>query len=65
MSPDLHGSFSKTAYQIATPLCLGIGAGLMVAVMDQRLTRPADRQILVLAAVSFTVGMAGFLVTSQ
>ncbi len=62
--PDAAGSFSKTAYQIATPLCLGIGAGLVVAVMDQRLTRPADRQILVLAAVSFTVGMAGFLEVS-
>ncbi len=59
--PDAAGSVSGTVYQIAVPVVLGIGTGLLVAVMDQRLTRLVDRQILVLAAVFITVGMAAFL----
>ncbi len=59
--PDAAGSLSKTVYLIAVPLGLGTGTGLVVAVMDQRLTRRADRQILVLSAVLITLGLASFL----
>ncbi|MFH2057501.1 MAG: cation:proton antiporter [Pseudomonadota bacterium] len=59
--PGAAGSLAGTVYQIAAPVVLGIGTGLLVAVMDQRLTRPVDRQILVLAAVFITVGLAAFL----
>lgn len=59
--PDAAGSVSRTVYQIAVPVGLGIGTGLLVAVMDQRLTRLVDRQILVLAAVFIAVGTAAFL----
>jgi CBS domain-containing protein/Kef-type K+ transport system membrane component KefB len=59
--PGAAVSVSETVYQIAVPVGLGIGTGLVVAVMDQRLTRLVDRQILVLAAVFITVGLAAFL----
>jgi Kef-type K+ transport system membrane component KefB/predicted transcriptional regulator len=62
--PDAAGSVSKTAYQLAVPVGLGIGIGLLTAVMDQRLTRQVDLQILVLAAVFISVGLAGFLEVS-
>jgi Kef-type K+ transport system membrane component KefB/predicted transcriptional regulator len=62
--PGAAVSVSETVYQIAVPVGLGIVTGLVVAVMDQRLTRLVDRQILVLATVFIAVGLAGFLEVS-
>jgi Kef-type K+ transport system membrane component KefB/CBS domain-containing protein len=59
--PGAIVSYGKTAYQLGAPLALGVVTGLFTAVMDQRLVRTVDRQILVLSLVSFAVGMADFL----
>jgi Kef-type K+ transport system membrane component KefB/CBS domain-containing protein len=47
--------------QIAGPFILGAFIGMVVAIMDQRLARPVERQILVLAAIAVTGGLSIFL----
>lgn len=59
--PGAIASYAQSLYQIGAPLALGTFMGLMMAVMDQRLVRTVDRQILVLSMVSVIVGMADFL----
>lgn len=54
-------SFLQSVVQVFEPLVLGILAGMIIAVMDQRLTRPVERQILVLALVAVITGVAVFL----
>ena len=51
-------SLSATAVRIFAPFGLGVLAGLFIAVMDQRLTRKVERQMLVLGAVALTTGLA-------
>jgi Kef-type K+ transport system membrane component KefB/CBS domain-containing protein len=53
-------SLWQTAAQILTPLGLGLLAGTFIAVMDQRLTRPVERQMLVLGAVALATGVASY-----
>jgi Kef-type K+ transport system membrane component KefB/CBS domain-containing protein len=47
--------------QLIAPFGLGVIIGVLVALMDQRLTRQVERQILVLAAASITTGAAVLL----
>jgi Kef-type K+ transport system membrane component KefB len=54
-------SFSMALVQISGPFVLGTFVGMVVAVMDQRLTRQVERQILVLASVAVIAGMAAIL----
>ncbi|BBO88659.1 cation:proton antiporter [Desulfosarcina ovata] len=54
-------NFSSLAAQLSEPLVLGVFMGMAVAIMDQRFTRPVERQMLVLAAVAVTAGMADYL----
>jgi CBS domain-containing protein len=51
-------SIRQTATQVLGPLGLGVLAGTFVAVMDQRLTRKVERQMLVLGAVALSTGAA-------
>ncbi|XPS88192.1 sodium/hydrogen exchanger [Desulfosarcina variabilis str. Montpellier] len=44
--------------QISGPFVLGTLIGFGIALMDQRLVRPVERQILVIAAVAITAGLA-------
>lgn len=50
----------QTAEQILGPVALGIVAGTVLALGDQRLTRRVERQILTLAAVSALTGLCTF-----
>ena len=50
--------------EVFTPFGLGALAGMVVAVMDQRLTRQVERQILVLATVAISTGTAVLLEVS-
>ncbi|BBO75527.1 sodium/hydrogen exchanger [Desulfosarcina widdelii] len=52
--------FWKTMIQLLGPLGLGVLAGTFVAVMDQRLTRQVERQMLVLGAVALATGAASY-----
>ena len=47
--------------QISGPFVLGMFIGFGIAIMDQRLARPVERQILVLAAVAITAGLASVI----
>ena len=47
--------------QITGPFISGTFIGLGIAIMDQRLVRPVERQILVLAAVAITTGLAAMV----
>ena len=51
-------SLPATAVRILAPFGLGGLTGLFIAVMDQRLTRKVERQMLVLGAVALTTGLA-------
>ena len=51
-------SFWKTGIQLAAPFGLGALVGLFIALMDQRLTRKVERQMLVLGAVALATGLA-------
>lgn len=51
-------SLPETVMQIVVPFGLGVLAGTFIAVMDQRLTRTVERQMLVLGAVTLTTGLA-------
>jgi Kef-type K+ transport system membrane component KefB len=48
----------QTTVQLIGPLGLGVLAGTFIAVMDQRLTRQVERQILVLGSVALATGIA-------
>jgi Kef-type K+ transport system membrane component KefB/CBS domain-containing protein len=62
-----HGGLSatpslwQTAAQVLGPLGLGVIAGAFIAVMDQRLTRQVERQMLVLGTVALTTGAASYV----
>ncbi len=49
------------AFKIFVPMGIGVVAGAIMAVMDQRLTRKMERQILALAAIAALVGMCRYL----
>ena len=53
-------SLWQTVSQILGPIGLGVLAGAFIAVMDQRLTRPVERQMLVLGAVALATGAASY-----
>jgi len=55
---------TEVFYTILTPVGLGIGAGAMLALMDQRMTGPVDRQLLMLATVAVLVGASRHLEVS-
>jgi Kef-type K+ transport system membrane component KefB/CBS domain-containing protein len=54
-------SVLTTMIQIAGPFLLGTFIGIAIAIMDQRLTRSVERQILVLAAIAIIAGLASIL----
>ncbi|WP_054695892.1 CBS domain-containing protein [Desulfosarcina cetonica] len=54
-------SLSALAVQFFAPLVLGGFIGMAIAVMDQRLSQPVERQILGLASVAVTTGMSIYL----
>lgn len=54
-------SFSMALVQILGPFVLGTFVGMVIAIMDQRLTRQVERQILVLASAAVIAGMASIL----
>jgi Kef-type K+ transport system membrane component KefB/CBS domain-containing protein len=54
--PDV--SVSTTLAQIFAPVGIGVLGGSVLALMDQRLTRPIERQILILATVALLVGIS-------
>jgi Kef-type K+ transport system membrane component KefB len=54
-------SFSMTLVQLFGPFVLGIFIGMVISIMDQRLTRQVERQILVSASVAITAGMSMIL----
>jgi Kef-type K+ transport system membrane component KefB len=49
-------SFMSAIHQVFVPVGLGAFMGMVIAIMDQRLTRQVERQILVLASVAITTG---------
>ena len=51
-------TLAQTTIQILGPFALGMLTGIFIAVMDQRLTRTVERQMLVLGAIALTTGMA-------
>ncbi|MFZ7128068.1 MAG: cation:proton antiporter [Desulfobacterales bacterium] len=51
-------SFLSVILPVFAPLALGWVTGMVIAIVDQRLTRQVERQILVLAAVAITTGTA-------
>ncbi len=51
-------SFMSAIHQVFVPFGLGAFMGMVIAIMDQRLTRQVERQILVLASVAITTGAA-------
>jgi Kef-type K+ transport system membrane component KefB len=51
-------SLGQTALQILGPLSIGLLTGAFIAVMDQRLTRQVERQMLLLGAVALATGAA-------
>ncbi|HHP7233608.1 MAG TPA: cation:proton antiporter [Desulfobacterales bacterium] len=53
-------SLWQTSIQVLGPLGLGVLVGTFVAVMDQRLTRQVERQMLVLGAVALATGAASY-----
>ena len=55
------GSRAAAVVQIGGPFVLGLVAGTIIAVMDQRLSRPVERQILVIAAVALIAGVSTVL----
>ncbi|MGD8837891.1 MAG: cation:proton antiporter [Desulfobacteraceae bacterium] len=54
-------SFVRALVEVFEPLVLGAIMGVVIAIMDQRLTRQVERQILVLASVAVTTGAAMLL----
>ena len=56
-----RADYAHAVTQLVGPLLLGAFVGMVVAIMDQRLVRPVERQILVLAAIALTVGLATYL----
>ena len=54
-------SFSSIAVQLFLPFGAGVLVGIFVALMDQRLTRQVDRQILIVATVSVMTGLGTHL----
>jgi Kef-type K+ transport system membrane component KefB/CBS domain-containing protein len=56
LSPALP--WPETALQILAPIALGGITGIIIAVMDQRLSRKVERQMLLLGAVALTTGLA-------
>lgn len=54
-------SFSGTLAQIFGPFILGFLVGMLIAVMDQRLTRKVERQIMAIASVAILAGTAEIL----
>lgn len=51
-------SYIRAIIEVFEPLVLGAFMGMVIALMDQRLTRNVERQILVLASVATTTGVA-------
>jgi Kef-type K+ transport system membrane component KefB/CBS domain-containing protein len=51
-------SLVSAIHQVFVPVGLGATMGMVIAIMDQRLTRQVERQILVLASVAITTGAA-------
>ncbi len=58
-------STKDTVLQIFGPISLGLLFGTLLAIMDQRLTRKVERQILILASVAALVGLCTFLSISS
>lgn len=58
-------SVRDTVLQIFGPISLGLLFGTLLAIMDQRLTRKVERQILILASVAALVGLCSFLTVSS
>lgn len=56
-----HDSVFTAVFQIAGPFVLGGITGMGMAIMDQRLSRQVERQILVLASVAVITGLATIL----
>ncbi len=61
--PDV--SITTTAAQILAPIGMGVLGGSIMALMDQRLTRQIERQILVLAGVALLVGLSQYYSVSS
>ncbi len=65
-----HGAVTPDApvlavvFKIFVPMGLGVAAGGILAVMDQRLTRKVERQILALAVIAALVGLCRHFETS-
>ncbi|MEF2144754.1 MAG: cation:proton antiporter [Desulfovibrionaceae bacterium] len=53
-------SLWQTIIQLLGPLGLGVLAGACIAVMDQRLTRQVERQMMVLGTVAIATGFASY-----
>ena len=56
-----EASFYLCLIKIFGPMGLGFGAGIVMALMDQRITRQVERQILALATVGALVGLCEHL----
>ena len=54
----VDASFTAAIVRITGPLVVGVFVGMVVAIMDQRLARPVERRILVLAAIAVTSGLS-------
>ena len=59
VTPD--ASMSQVYFELGVPLAVGAAAGLTMAVMDQRLTRLVERQLLGLSMVAGIVGLCQYL----
>lgn len=51
-------AFWKAMVQVIAPFGLGLFIGLLIALMDQRLTRRVERQIMALGCVALATGLA-------
>lgn len=58
---SVDNSFMSAILQVVAPLGLGASMGMIIAIMDQRLTRLVDRQILAVASVAVITGAAVYL----
>ncbi len=56
-----NGSMGEAFIELGVPISIGGVAGVLMAVMEQRLQRPVERQILGLATVAALVGLSEHL----
>ena len=60
----INASTLGTIIQLVAPLGIGMLAGIILAIREQRMNSRVERQILVLAAVAGIVGVASFIEVS-